>query len=546
MHENVIERPTAITLAGVVNHWAATTPEAPAILYRGESISYAELSARVDEFARGLLALDVKRGDRVAILFGNDPDWVVAALACAAAGAVCVPLNTWYKSSELNWTLRHAAVSVLICADRILKTDYRIMIGELLPHFATGEAASRSGSDFPSLKTLVFKGEGMRGAISIADLVEGGRRQPAGLLAERGGQIENSDTAFVLYTSGSTSEPKGVMLNHHGVIQNGFDMGAARAIEPSDKVWLGSPLFYGLGATNALPATLTRGAALVLQDHFEAGLAIETIEATRATVFYGTGNMSRAIIDHPSWTSERTSSLAKGNAGTMSEYKRLTLVEMGIKGAVPAYGLTESYGNVTVGHPDDPIDVKLATSGKLLPGMEMRIVDPDSRADLPRGKTGLVLIRGHVTPGYLDNPAETAKALLADGWFDTGDLGHLNEDGYFVFHSRLKEVLKTGGINVSPVEIEQLLAGHPLVRDAYVVGVADPVKGDLIVAFVDAAGTVTEQELKAFVKDQAASFKVPHHIFQREESQLPRLASGKVAKFKLAEEARSELGLLLQ
>ena len=215
---------------------------------------------------------------------------------------------------------------------------------------------------------------------------------------------------------------------------------------------------------------------------------------------------------------------------------------MGITGAVPAYGLTETYGNATVGNVDDPLEAKLETSGTPLPGMEMRIVDPVSGKDLPQGEVGLVLIRGHTTPGYLDNPDENAKALRPDGFFDSGDLGRFDGDGRFVFHSRLKEVLKSGGINVSPVEVEQLIASHPDVRDAYVVGVADPVRGELVVAFVDAVNAVSAGDIQAYVKERAASFKVPHHVLFRTEAQLPRLASGKIAKFRLAEEAKTELG----
>jgi len=292
-----------------------------------------------------------------------------------------------------------------------------------------------------------------------------------------------------------------------------------------------------------LPATLTAGAALVLQGAFNAGAAIETIARTGATVYYATGNMSRAILDAPTYAQRKIGSLKKGNAGTVAEYKRLTLVEMGITGAVPAYGLTETYGNATVGLPNDPLEIKLHTNGRPLPGMELVIVDPATGAPLPRGETGLVLVRGYTTPGYLNNPGETAKVLRPDGFFDTGDLGSLDEEGRMIFHSRLKEVIKNGGINVSPVEVEQLLATHPDVRDAHVVGVADGIRGELIVAFVDAASSVSESGLRDYVRERAAGFKVPHHIFFRSEEQLPRLASGKVAKYQLAAEARRELGL---
>ncbi|RFB06254.1 class I adenylate-forming enzyme family protein [Parvularcula marina] len=515
-------RPEAKTLAGVVSEYAAITPTAPAIFGEHRVLSYRELDEEAADVALALAASGIQEGDRLALLMGNDPEWVVIAIAASRIGAVLCPLNTWYKKAELAWTLRHSKAKFLISVPNFLKTDYVGLFAEL-----------REEGDLPE---LVFTSDAPGWATSWRDFIaRAAGQRPAQ-------EAASPDTAaFVLYTSGSTADPKGVLLNHRGVVENGWEMGARRGINAEDRVWLGSPLFYGLGATNALPSTFTHGASLVLQGHFEAGRAIETIAKTEATVFYGTGNMTRGMLDHPDFTKAKVGSLSKGNAGTVAEYKRLTLIEMGITGAVPAYGLTESYGNATVGEVDDPLEAKLNTSGRPLPGMELLIVDPASFEPLAQGETGLVLLRGHTTPGYLDNPVETAKALRQDGYFDTGDLGSLDADGRFIFHSRLKEVIKSGGINVSPVEVEQLIAQHPDVRDAYVVGVGDPVRGELIVAFVDVLGQVGENDIKAYVKERAASFKVPHHVMFREERELPRLASGKVAKHKLAEEARTLL-----
>lgn len=524
----MIARPARNTLAEVVTEKAAAMPDHPAILFGGETLSYAVLDARAERAARALLAQGICPGERIGILIGNEPDWVVMALAAARIGVTLAPLNTWYKASELAWTVRHCGLAAIVAVRRFLKTDY----GELL-----SEIGARPGGAFPKFRRLVMIGEPIEWAIGWeAFLAAADAEVPLPT-------VDPDSPAYVLYTSGSTAEPKGVLLAHRGVVHNGFDLGQRRGIEPEDRTWLGTPLFYALGATNALPATLTAGATLVLQGNFEAGRALDTIEATRATVYYGTGNMSRALVDHPAFSKARVASLTKGNAGLGTEYKRLTLVEMEITGAVPAYGLTETYGNATVGDVADPLGVKLASDGRCLPGMEIRIVDSESGAELPPGEIGLVLIRGHVTPGYLDNAEETAKAIRSDGFFDTGDLGSFDADGDFRFHARLKEVIKSGGINISPVEVEQLLATHESVRDAHVVGVPDPDKGELIVAFVDPICEVEASALQAFVKARVASFKVPHHIFFRSEDRLPRLATGKIAKAALKEEARRELGI---
>tara|TARA_Y100000815_G_scaffold172935_1_gene157425 strand:+ start:182 stop:1792 length:1611 start_codon:yes stop_codon:yes gene_type:complete len=528
-------------LATVFDDFAARAGSRPAIFHGSDVISYGELQERSIAAAKAMMAHGIGRGDRVGVLLGNQPKWVVMALAASYLGATLVPLNTWYKETELRWTLRHCDIRLLISAVHFLKADYLALIEKIVPG-ATKGGEVRSEA-FPALKNIYFVGDVPAGVPGWSAFLRRADEVDSAAFAAAAAQAQGDDTMFVLYTSGSTAEPKGVMLQNSGVVANGYELGVRRGIGDDDRVWCGTPLFYGLGATNALPATLTHGAALVLQDYFEAGRSIDVIEKTGATVYYGTGNMTRAMLDHSDFSRARIGSLQKGNAGTVAEYKRLTLVEMGITGAVPAYGLTESYGNATVGWPDDPIEAKIETSGTPLPGMEMRIVDPQSGNDLPQGEVGLVLIRGHTTQGYLGNPEETAKALRPDGFFDTGDLGRFDADGRFIFHSRLKEVIKSGGINVSPVEVEQLIAGHPDVRDAYVVGVGDPVRGELVVAFVDSVGKLAADDIRGFVKERAASFKVPHHVLFRSEEELPRLASGKVAKHKLREEAQAELGL---
>ena len=535
-------RPKGKTLAQVLEEKAASSATSPAIFFQDMVIDYHELLQRSERAANSLLAAGVRGGDRVGVILGNEPDWVVLAMAASMLGVTFVPCNTWYKKSELAWMLRHSGVSLLVAASTYLKTDYAALFAELIPELATSYPGELRSAQFPQLKSVVFRGPGPQGSLSWDGFLRAGLKTAANELKASRAAVLPDSPAFVLYTSGSTAEPKGVLLNHRGVVENGFELGHRRSIVAADRVWLGTPLFYGLGATNALPATITAGAALVLQAHFEAGSAIACIRDSGATVYYATGNITRAILDHPDYSQAKIGTLQKGNAGTMPEYKRLTLREMRIAGAVPAYGLTETYGNATVGFPDDPVEVKIETNGTPLPGMEIRIVDPGDGKPLPAGQTGLVLIKGHITPGYLHNPGETNKALRPDGFFDSGDLGSVDAAGRLIFHSRLKEVIKSGGINISPAEVEQLLASHPDVRDAFVVGVSDATRGELVVAFVDAAAPISEQALREFVKERAAAFKVPHHVFFRTEEQLPRLSSGKIAKYRLAEEARSELG----
>jgi len=535
------DRPDARTLAGVFDHWAHLQPNHPAILFDGQSISYAELRTQAFAIARSLLELGIRRGDRVGALLSNQPEWVAMAVGAAAIGAIFVPLNTWYKRSELAWTARHCGLSTLICMDQFLKQDFGAILLEAFPGLAHSTPGDLRLDACPSLRLVTVIGREVPGTFSWQQFLRFGEAQPPGAERAALATVTPDDLALILYTSGSTSEPKGVMLNHGGLTANGWDIGARRRVGPDDRVWVGTPLFYALGSANAWPATFMHGATMVIQGAFEPGLTIDVVERTQASVYYGTGNMTMAILAHPDYRQSRIGSLKKGNAGMTAEYKRLTLVDMGMSEACGAYGLTETYGHATVHEVDDPLEVKLHTHGRTLPGMTLLIVDPVTGDPLAAGETGLVLIRGHVTPGYYLNPVENAKALRADGFFDTGDLASIDADGQLHFHSRIKEIIKTGGINVSPIEVEHLLTEHPDVLDAHVVPLPDSRRGQVIVAFIVAERAVSDSDIQAFVRQRAASFKVPHHILFRTADQLPRLASGKVAKARLAEQAQAEL-----
>ncbi len=535
--------PRSRTLGGLLKEIADLTPNAPALFYHGDVISYAQLYAESVRAAKAMLALGIRRGDRVGVLLGNRPEWLIMSFGAAHIGAVFAPMNTWYKQTELAWAIRHGGLRLLVSASRFIKTDYAALFNLMIPELRRATPGSLRAESFPQLTALAFVGPAPDGALSWDGLLNLASSVTDAAFQAATAAVTPDDTAFILYTSGSTAEPKGVLLQHGHAIENGFDMGERRFVNAQDRVWLGTPLFYSLGSINAMPVALTHGASIVLQDHFEPGAAIETIRTTGATVYYGTGNMTSAMLDHPDYEQRKIATLKKGNAGTYPEYKRMTLVEMGISLASSAYGLTESYGNATVAHADDPIEAKIATNGTPLPGTELLIVDPTTQRPLAQGETGLILLRGHVAQGYYQNPQETQRSFRADGFFDTGDLGHLDPAGRLIFHSRLKEVIKSGGINVSPLEVEQLLAQHPHIREAYVVGVPDKTRGELIVAFVDAKQKVSEAEVREFAKERAASFKTPHHVLFRTEAQLPRLATGKVAKYRLVEDAIAELGL---
>jgi fatty-acyl-CoA synthase len=537
----VAPRPASRTLGAVLTEVAARSPKAPAVIHPEMTLTYGELEAEARRVARGLLALGIARGDHVGLLMANSPEWVIAYFAAAKVGAVLVPFNTWYRQNEIAWTLRHCGVKVLIAAGTFLDHDYAADLFEILPGLSTAEPGGLEEPPIPDLTAVVFHNAPGRG-FDWSRLVEAGRGITDIEVAKATARVKPCDVATILYTAGSTAEPKGVVLRHAGIVDNAFEIGARRRYGPEDRVWVGLPLFYGGGAIHALPAAFTHGAALVIQRRFDAGVAIDLIAQSGATAYHGSGNMTRAILEHPRFDRHLVSTLAKDPAGASEPNKRLALVELGLRLATPSYGLTECYGNATGGLPDDPLDVKLNTDGLPLPGFEVSIVDPETRRPMAGGEIGLILLRGHTTDQYFGNAAATAAAIDQDGWFDTGDLGRMDEAGRLIFHARLKAVIKSGGINVSPLEVEQLLCRHPQVRQAYVVGVPSLDRGELVIAFVEPTGILSEQELQEFVRASAAGFKVPRHIFFRGDEQLPRSPAGKVPLHLLREEAIRELG----
>ncbi|MGE0802010.1 MAG: AMP-binding protein, partial [Lautropia sp.] len=274
-------RPAAATLAHLLEEQASRRPNSPALFHAGRQYSYGELQAAARSVAKSLLELDVRRGDRVAAWLGNQPEWLSMCLGAAYVGAVFVPLNTWYKRTELEWTLTHCGVSVLVSLGRFLKQDFAAMLSEALGR-----------QRFPMLRTIALLDGALPGALSWREFLAAGQRRSDADVRTALTAVRSDDPLFILYTSGSTAEPKGVVLAHGGVVGNGFDMGERRFVVADDRVWIGSPLFYGLGATNALPVALTHCASIVLQGAFEAGAALEVIESTEATVYYGTGNMT--------------------------------------------------------------------------------------------------------------------------------------------------------------------------------------------------------------------------------------------------------------
>jgi fatty-acyl-CoA synthase len=519
------QMPTSRTVPGLLDEQAARFPEREALVGGDERYTYAQLREEVRAFAKGLHALGVRKGDHVAILMGNRPAWIIADLAVCALGAVMVAVNTWVTARELCYVLAHSDAKLLIASDHFLKYDYFAMLAELEPLAAA----------LPKLARIVHVGaRGYKDSLPFQEVYARGRAVPDAEI-ERAAAIDPRDVCYLLYTSGSTSTPKGVQLQHYALIENMWHIGERMHVSERDRLWLAVSLFWGLGCENALFNLLTHGGCVVLQEHFEAGEALRLIEAERCTLFYGTPNMAQAMAEHPDRRLRDLASLRSGGTvGTPEQIRRV--VDLGAREICNIYGLTETYGNCAVTDAAEPLEIRTASVGAALPGVDLRIVDADGRP-LAAGEVGEIRVKGYVTVGYYKDADKNRAAFDAHGYFITGDLGMLDEAGRLYFRGRIKEMIKTAGINVAPIEVEETLMAHPAVKLACVTGVPDARRDEVIAALIvcEAGKSVAEAELIAHCRRELAAYKIPRLVKFVNEADLPLTVTGKLQKNKLAE-----------
>ncbi len=538
-------RPTSQTLGDLLDELARARGDAEAIIWRDRRISYAEWRDQTDRFARGLLSLGIEPGDRVGLLAANRPEWLIAAFAIHKIGAVATAISTFSTPRELAWILEHSGAVALVSVSEVRGRSFIGSLRELCPEIADAVPGSLNAVALPELRSLIAIDGGSDGAvIGWDDFMTRGDSVNAEHLAEVQATVSPGDICFILYTSGSTADPKGVTLAHGHLIANGFDIGERMHLGPEDRLWFAVPLFWSFGSANALPAVISHGGRLVLHESFDAGEALDLMEHEGCTVFYGMANMARAIREHPTWSPERVASMRTGLTIGLPEDIEFIIETLGAPELCNVYGSTETYGNCAVCDAHDSLELRLHSQGEPLPGMTIRAVDPETREPLPNGQVGELAVAGYVTPGYFMAPEQTAGTFDADGYFLTGDLGMLGEDGRVRYRGRLKEIIKTGGVNVAPIEVEAVLAQHPAVKQAHVVGVLDPVKDEIVVAAVEleAEARVTVADLVAHCRAELASYKVPAHISIRNAEAFPRTATGKIHKPGLKQEFSQGFG----
>lgn len=517
--------PESRTMPRLLSELAARYPERNFLTDGARRMSYAEFLAEARVLAKGLHALGVRKGDRVAVLMGNQIEWVLTQFAVTMLGGVLVALNTWWRQAELRHALALSDTSVLVMVDRYLGNDYAAAlqgIGDL-------------GLELPALKHIVCLGEQRPPrALGWPDLRSLGEPVDAALIDAAVRQVAPGDPAMMLFTSGSTARSKAVALAHRGLIENMYAIGERMYLTEKDRVLLVISLFWALSCVNAVFTFISHGASIVLQHHHDSAETLRLIEAERCTAIYTTPNIVFALHRHPERERRDLSTLRTGVARNTAVH---LMYEMGAKEMCPVYGLTECYANSTVADARAPLEVRRRSSGFALPNTEIQIVDPGTRVSLAQGEVGEVRIRGYVTSGYHKDPELTAATIDSEGWFYTGDLARLDADGGLQFQGRLKEIIKTGGINVTPADVENLLLEHPGVGQAFAVGVPDAERDEVIAALVvpRTGCTVTAADLIEHCRKSAAVYKVPRYIELVEPDQVPLTDAGKVHKRRIRE-----------
>ncbi len=536
--------PASRTLGDLLDEMAARHPAREAIVWKDVRLTYRAFQERANQLARAFLRLGVGRGTSVGVLMGNRPEWLLAAFAAAKVGAVAVGLSTWSRPRELEHLLVHADVEVLVTQDRLLDHEYMAMLYRLCPELASAEPGRLRSARYPRLRAVICcGGRDFPGAYRFDEAMDLGAAGPAAAVAEAQRAVRPQDPCFILYTSGSTAEPKGVVLPHDATICNGFHTGERQRLTEDDRLWLVISLFWGFGGQNGLPAILTHGGCVVLQEAFDPGEALALIERERCTALYGLPHMARAMLDDPASRRRERRWLRTGASLGSPEDIRVMVEDLGVKGLGNLYGCTEMFGSICQNDATDPLPVKIHSQGLPLPNTTIRIVNPETGRPLPAGEVGEICVRSYprAWPCYYQDEAQSRAAFDADGFFHSGDLGSLDAEGRMHFWARWKDVIKTAGLNVSPLEVEQVLLAHSGVRAAQVVGLPDPDRGEVPVAVVELGRggedvEAAEAGLRRHCREQLSAFKVPVKFVFRSAAAFPRTATGKVDRRRLRDD----------
>jgi fatty-acyl-CoA synthase len=531
---------TKKTLGQALEEIAGKYPNKGALIFKDQNISYRVLLEKVRELAKGFLALGIGKNDKVSIWSGNCPEWIYTQLATGLIGAVLVPVNTRFRTSELEYILGQSDSTTLILMDSFLNIDFAAMLREVCPEMDKAMPGRLQSARLPMLKNIIFLGDKQGpGAFSFSGIVKQAESTSDENLRSSMGRVQPDDVVMFQYTSGTTAFPKGVMLTHDGVIRDGFCLGERQTLTAEDLLFCPLPFFHVGGAVISTLSVLTHGACLAFLETYDPLESLKMVHRERCTAMNGIETHFLMMYQHPDFSRYDVSSLKKGWAIGPAEVVRSVYQKMGLTKVLNIYGTSETSPNVTTTFVGDPLELRMAFHGLPHAETEIRIVDPSTGETLPHGREGEICVRGwNVMKGYYKKPEETAKTIDSRGWLHTGDLGLIDpETRYLKFTGRFKDMLRVGGENVSAMEVESFLLTYPKVKQAQLIGVPDSRLSEVGMAFLELKEgmSATEEEILAFCKGKIAGFKIPRYVtFVKE---FPLTGSGKIQKFKLKEQA---------
>lgn len=538
-----------VTIGSVLNEVAAKFPENECLvdLPGRKRYGYKDFLSAVNRLARGFMKLGVSKGDHVALWAPNLSEWIITEFALMKIGAVLVSVDMNAQAQQLGYILRQSDARCLVTAEGLRGSEYIDIIRQLCPEIGEKAPGSWRCGAFPELKNLVLISKGkIPGFLGWGEVMEMGDQIPETLLAEREGSCHPEDVATILYTSGTTGTPKGVMSSHYGIVNTTLASADNQKLTDRDRLCLSVPLSHMFGCLCVTLASVIKGAALVIPSRiFDSTAILEETAKERCTALYGSPSAFIALMEDRAYPTLDTRSLRTGIMGGAQcpmEVMKRVVEEMGLKEIVIGYGQTESSSWITQTHPEDPLDLRVSTVGRPLPAVEVKLIDPSSGEEVSPGSVGEICARGFNMKGYYKMPAATAKAIDPQGWLHTGDLGSLDGKGYLKTSGRLTEVINKGGEMIYPTEIEEALFAHPKISNAQVFGVPGRASEEVAAWIKLEEGTrATDEEILQYCREKLPGSHVPRYIKFVEE--FPMTPLGKIQKFKMKELAVKEWGL---
>ncbi|HZS45521.1 MAG TPA: AMP-binding protein [Blastocatellia bacterium] len=547
------ERPKAykdVKVGELLTLLARDYPDNEALVYpdRNLRLTFSQLEDRVRQVAKGLIKLGVQKGDRVGLWATNVPEWVILQYALAKIGAILVTVNTSLRESELEYLLRQSEASVLITIDDFRGISYVETIYNIVPELKESDETGFRSGQLPNLRSVIYLNDvdprQPKGMIHFDRLTAMADEVDDKELIEREALLDLDEVINMQYTSGTTGFPKGVMLSHRNIVNNGYWLAEGLGYTPDDRLCSPVPFFHCFGCVIAVLGAHTHAACLVPLECFDPHKVLELVQNEQCTALYGVPTMFLAELEDPDFDKFDLSTLRTGvMAGALcpEPLMRRVISEMHCQEITIAYGLTESSPGITQTLRDDTIQNRTQTVGKVMPELEVKIIDPITLADLPIGTPGELVVRGYnVMKGYYNNPTATAAALITldgkSGWLRSGDQATIDHTGYVRITGRIKDIIIRGGENISPKEVEDLIRTHPDVFDVYVYSVPSEKWGEEVAAAIKLKNdcTCTPEQIREFCRGKIAKFKIPNQV--RFVNEFPMTASGKVQKFKLREQ----------